>query len=97
MSKVSAKEKLLNSFFNPVYNTITVKQAQARYGIKNVPALINELRKEGFSIYTNRKTLEDGRKISVYRLGSPSKRYLRELDKGNTKGAIAALTGRRAA
>jgi hypothetical protein len=95
--KVSVKDKLLASFFNPVYNTITVKQAQARFGITNVSARINELREEGFPIYTNRKTLADGRKINVYRLGSPSKRYTKLWKQGKKTQAIALLTARRAA
>jgi hypothetical protein len=31
------------------------------------------LRKEGHCIYTNTRKLEDGRKISFYRLGTPTK------------------------
>jgi hypothetical protein len=96
MSKLSSKEKLLNSFFNPVYNTITVAQAQARYGITNVSARINELRKEGVAIYTNVKTLADGRKISVYRLGKPSKRYLKLLKAGKVNEAVKSLYRRAA-
>jgi DNA-binding MarR family transcriptional regulator len=97
-NKGSVKDRLVNYFFNPVYNTLTVKQASARFGItaSTVTKAVNELRKEGFAIYTNRKTLEDGRKISVYRLGSASKRYLRNLRAGRTRLAVQALTGRAA-
>lgn len=96
MSNVTLKDKLLRSFANPVYNTITVAQASARFGVapSTVTKTINALRVEGYAIYTNRKTLEDGRKINFYRLGSPSDRYLRNLDAGRTKLAIAALSGR---
>jgi predicted transcriptional regulator len=55
------------------YNTFTTKQAQRRFGITNVSARIEELRKEGNVIYTNKRTLEDGRKITYYRLGTPTK------------------------
>ena len=55
------------------YNTFTTKQAQTRFGISNVAARIEELRQEGNVIYTNTKKLEDGRKISFYRLGTPTK------------------------
>ena len=55
------------------YNTFTTKQAQARFGVSNVAARIDELRQEGNVIYTNTKKLEDGRKISFYRLGTPTK------------------------
>ena len=55
------------------YNTFTVAQAQRRFGIQNVSARIDELRKEGHCIYTNSRILEDGRKINYYRLGTPTK------------------------
>mgnify|MGYP006278920501 CR=1 FL=1 len=60
------------------YNTFTTAQARARFGITNVAARINELRDEGYSIYTNTRKLEDGRKISFYRLGQPTKRVVAE-------------------
>ena len=96
MNTVSVNDKLVAYFHNPVYNTLTVAQAKARFGITNVSARINELRKEGFAIYTNTKTLADGRKISFYRLGTPSKRYLRNLKAGRTQLAIKALSKRAA-
>ena len=33
-------------------------------------------RSEGYPIYTNRKTLANGRTISIYRLGTPSKKVI---------------------
>ena len=54
------------------YNTFTTKQAQHRFGITNVSARIDELR-QGHCIYTNTRNLEDGRKITYYRLGTPTK------------------------
>jgi hypothetical protein len=74
MSKLTAKEKMLAALKQTSgYNTFTTKQAQRRFGITNVAARIDELRKEGNVIYTNQRTLEDGRKISYYRLGTPTK------------------------
>jgi hypothetical protein len=74
MSKLSAKQKMLNTLSrNEGFNTFTVASARNRFGVTNVSARIHELREEGYPIYTNRKTLADGRKISFYRLGSPSK------------------------
>ncbi len=55
------------------YNTFTTKQAQRRFGITNVSARIEELRKEGHVIYTNKRTLADGSKVSYYRMGTPTK------------------------
>ena len=69
-----AKAKMLGALYKKDgYNTFTVKQAQARFGIKNVSARIEELRKEGHCIYTNTKKLANGRKINYYRLGTPTK------------------------
>ena len=74
MSNLSAKQKMLNALKQTEgYNTFTVKQAQRRFGITNVTARIDELRQEGHCIYTNTKTLQDGRKINFYRLGTPTK------------------------
>jgi hypothetical protein len=74
---MSAKQKILNYLSkNSTYNTLTTAQARARFGITNVSARVNELREEGYAIYTNTKTLEDGRKISFYRMGTPSKKVV---------------------
>jgi hypothetical protein len=72
--QLSAKEKMLAALKKTEgYNTFTVAQAQKRFGVKNVSARIEELRKEGYCIYTNSKTLKNGRKINFYRLGTPTK------------------------
>ena len=76
--KLSAKEKMLAALKQTSgYNTFTTKQAQHRFGITNVAARIDELRQEGHVIYTNTRKLEDGRKISFYRLGTPTKALVR--------------------
>ncbi len=78
MTKVSAKQKILNYLSKTEgYNTLTVAQAQARFGITNVSARIDELRQEGHVIYTNTKTRGDGSKVSSYRLGKPTKAMVR--------------------
>ena len=74
MSNLSAKQKMLAALKQTEgYNTFTTKQAQRRFGITNVSARIEELRKEGNVIYTNKRTLSDGRKITYYRMGTPTK------------------------
>jgi len=92
---MNLKEKLLASFDNPVYNTFTTAQAAARYGVapSSVTRAVRELRLEGHAIYRNRKSY-DGRTINVYRLGSPSRRFMRNLKAGRTNIALAALDGR---
>jgi hypothetical protein len=74
---MNVKQKMLLALSKTEgYNTFTTAQARVRFGVSNVAARIGELRKEGHAIYTNTKTLEDGRKISFYRLGTPTKRML---------------------
>lgn len=74
--KLSAKQRLL-AFLSKKdgYNTLSVAQARARFGIQNVAARISELRQEGYAIYTNMKQRADGSKVAVYRLGTPSKSF----------------------
>ena len=77
-TKLSAKEKILNYLSKTEgYNTLSTAQARARFGIQNVSARIDELRQEGHVIYTNTKTRGDGSKVSVYRLGTPTKAMVR--------------------
>jgi hypothetical protein len=73
-NKLSVKERLL-AFLSKTsgYNTFSVAQAQARFGIQNVTARIAELRQDGHAIYTNTKRRSDGSKVSVYRLGAPTR------------------------
>lgn len=91
---LTLREKLLRSFDNPVYNTFTTKQAAARFGVSpaTVTKTVNALRLEGHPIYRNRKTYE-GRTINVYRYGTPSKRFIRNMRAGRTQIALEALNG----
>jgi predicted ArsR family transcriptional regulator len=75
---ISAKTKILN-YLNKSegYNTLSVAQARARFGISNVAARIDELRQEGNVIYTNTKRRADGSKVQVYRAGKPTKAMIR--------------------
>jgi hypothetical protein len=78
MSKVSAKTRILNALKQTQgYNTFTVRSAQRRFGIKNVSARIDELRQEGHCIYTNTRKTDDGSTISYYRLGTPTKAFVK--------------------
>jgi hypothetical protein len=76
--KASAKTRILNFLSKKQgYNTLSVAQARARFGIQNVAARIDELRQDGHCIYTNTKRRADGSKVSVYRLGTPTKAMVR--------------------
>ena len=71
---MSAKQKMIDYLSKTEgYNTFSVAQAQRMFGIKNVSARVEELRKEGHCIYTNTKTRRNGTKVNVYRLGTPTK------------------------
>lgn len=77
-TNLSAKAKILNFLSKTEgYNTLTVAQARARFGIQNVSARIEELRKEGHVIYTNTKSRSDGSKVASYRIGKPTKAMVR--------------------
>lgn len=79
MSTVSAKSKIL-TFLSKTegYNTLSVAQAQARFNVKNVSALIAGLRADGYAIYTNMKRRADGSPVAIYRLGRPSASFASE-------------------
>jgi hypothetical protein len=47
--------------------TISAAQARSRFGIRNLRARVNDLRSEGFCVYTNRG------ETTTYRMGRPSR------------------------
>lgn len=74
MKKLTTKQKMLNYLSKTEgYNTFTVADGRRLFGVKNVAARIQELRAEGYAIYSNTKTLKDGRKITYYKLGKPTR------------------------
>ena len=53
---------------------LTAKQISSRYGVKNVRAVISQLRSEGFSIYLNKRVSSfDGETYMKYMIGTPTK------------------------
>lgn len=81
---MSVREKMLN-FLNKENgrNTFSVAQARAMWRIENVAARILELRQEGHVIYTNPRKRGDGSVVAVYRMGRPTKSFVRDaLDMG---------------
>jgi len=53
---------------------LTAKQISARYGVKNVRAVISKLRTEGYSIYLNKRVSSyDGETYMKYALGTPTR------------------------
>ena len=50
---------------------LTAKQISARYGVKNVRAVISKLRSEGYSIFLNKRVSSyDGETYMKYRMGT---------------------------
>ena len=51
---------------------LTARQISARYGVKNVRAVISQLRTEGYSIFLNKRVSSfDGETYMKYRIGTP--------------------------
>jgi|NOAtaT_6_FD_contig_21_10711073_length_572_multi_3_in_0_out_0_1 hypothetical protein len=48
--------------------TLTAAQARSRFGVRNLRARVNDLRNDGFCVYTNRNS--NG---VTYRMGTPSR------------------------
>ena len=81
--KLSAKARMLAALKQTSgYNTFTVAQAQRRFGVQNVAARIEELRKEGYCIYTNSKKTENGNTVKYYRMSTPTRKLVQAALKG---------------
>ena len=63
--------KVIAAFENG--DELSGKQISARFGVKNVRALISSLRMQGYSVYCNQRTNGSGETTSKYRLGTPSR------------------------
>jgi hypothetical protein len=56
---------------------LTEAQIRARYGIANPTATVSALRLEGgYSIYGNQVKNSEGKTVTKYRLGTPSRRVI---------------------
>ena len=53
--------------------TFTVAQGRVRFGVANIPARIEELRKEGHCIYTGRRRNSEGKTVNYYTMGPATK------------------------
>ena len=72
MTTTTQTVKVANALVNGA--ELTAKQISARYNIKNVRAVISQLRSEGFSIYLNKRVSSfDGETYMKYALGTPTK------------------------
>ena len=72
MTTETQAQRVINALKNGV--ELTAKQITARYGVKNVRAVISKLRSEGYAIYLNKRVSSfDGETYSKYRLGTPTR------------------------
>ena len=69
MTTTTQTVKVANALVNGA--ELTAKQISARYNIKNVRAVISQLRSEGFSIFLNKRVSSfDGETYMKYRIGT---------------------------
>tara|TARA_B110000285_G_scaffold90761_1_gene104072 strand:+ start:3966 stop:4223 length:258 start_codon:yes stop_codon:yes gene_type:complete len=72
MTTETQAQRVINVLKNGV--ELTAKQITARYGVKNVRAVISQLRSEGYAIFLNKRVSSfDGETYSKYRLGTPTR------------------------
>ena len=72
MTTTTKTSKVANALVNGA--ELTAKQITSRYGVKNVRAVISQLRSEGFSIYLNKRISSfDGESYMKYMLGTPTR------------------------
>lgn len=57
-------------------NTLTARQIEGSFGLKNPHDAIYRLRNEGYCIYSNPAKLSDGTETTKYRIGAPTKRMV---------------------
>jgi len=80
MARKTQNQKILT--FLASGKQLTVAKA-GTLGIRNLSARIDELRKGGFKIYTNKNRLKGGpsrgQKVTMYRLDNADQAYVREV------------------
>ena len=83
----------LNSFVTYLAdgNTLTSRQVRSMFKVDNAADLAYRARNEGISVYTNRVTNSRGERVFAYRLGSPSRQFVKYLDRGQIGRARKTL------
>lgn len=67
--KSSQNSRLLR--FLKTGRDISANQAYDKFGIQNMTARVNDLRKAGYAVYLNERRTRSGNTMKVYRLGTP--------------------------
>lgn len=70
---------------------VTTRQAKTLFKVANVADLVYRLRNAGVSVYTNRYTTSRGAKTFSYRLGTPSAKFLSNMQSRHVARARQAL------
>ena len=69
MTTITKTEKVLNALIAGA--ELTAKQISARYGVKNVRAVMSKLRMEGYPVFLNKRVSSfDGETYNKCRLGT---------------------------
>lgn len=55
---------------------LTKGQAKSRFGIRSMASAIRELRAQGYAVYENQTKTGNGDPITLFRLGSPTRRVV---------------------
>ena len=56
--------------------TVTASQAEKRFGIKNISAVVSRIRHSGFAVYANSRKAGNGVKVTEYAIGKPSRKIV---------------------
>jgi hypothetical protein len=61
--------------FNALYQgeKLTAAQASKRFGIKNISAEVSRIRSQGYAVYGNTRTANNGVTVREYEMGKPSR------------------------
>ena len=81
MTKLAKLEKYLRTGA-----TVTPRQIESMFGLKNPTAAVHALRQNGVCVYANKATLWDGTETTKYRVGQPSRAMIAAL---HSLGAFA--------
>lgn len=55
---------------------LTQSKAEKMFGIKNIRAEATRIRQAGYAVYANKKVAGNGREVTEYRIGSPSRELI---------------------
>jgi len=54
-------------------NEVTAREISGKFGFADPFAAVRDLRKQGYAVYSNQKTLWTGEQVTKYRIGTPSR------------------------